>query len=283
MQIPCQPPLVPCHRLAHVTAIQTVLRAQVRIRLTLQQEVPLVLHSSRHTHATYTLDGDCGYYEMGRTPQDAEPSSTCLQTATLGRTAWYDRGSTSSATLSHSSSRREAKRARSSSTGSTVEANRSWRVGTGSLCLNSNTQPGLRAVRLPQHLPEDRTVDHPNHLVPPAHGKLSPVGLQGPLPRLAEHSTRRTLLALQPCSSTQRPAEPAEPPWPRAPRPTAWQRRRVAPLPPPTPRKARFQTHRGQVGHVAPRADDQLHAEPLRNLVQGPNQSPFLSRGPACL
>jgi hypothetical protein len=36
--------------------------------------------------------------------------------------------------------------------------------------------------------------------------------------------------------------------------------RAVAPLPPPTPRKARFQTHRGQGGRVAPRADDQLHA-----------------------
>jgi hypothetical protein len=57
--------------------------------------------------------------------------------------------------------------------------------------------------------------------------------------------------------------------------------RRVAPLPPPTPRKARFETHQAQVGHVAPfLADDQLHAVPRRNLAQGQNQSPFLSRGP---
>jgi hypothetical protein len=60
-------------------------------------------------------------------------------------------------------------------------------------------------------------------------------------------------------------------------------RRAVAPLPPPTPRKARFETHQGQVGHVAQRADRQLHADPRRTLVQGQNQSPFLSRGPDCL
>jgi hypothetical protein len=54
-------------------------------------------------------------------------------------------------------------------------------------------------------------------------------------------------------------------------------------VPPPTPRKARFETHQAQVGHVAPRSDDQLHAEPSRTLVQGQNQSPFLSRGPDCL
>ncbi len=56
--------------------------------------------------------------------------------------------------------------------------------------------------------------------------------------------------------------------------------RRVAPLPPPTPRKARFQTHQGQVGHVAPRADVQRGENPLRRREQRPNQSPFLSRGP---
>jgi hypothetical protein len=56
--------------------------------------------------------------------------------------------------------------------------------------------------------------------------------------------------------------------------------RRVAPLPPPTPRKARFETHRGKVGHVAPRADVQRGGQPLRCREQGPNQSAFLSRGP---
>jgi hypothetical protein len=50
-----QPTLVSCHCPAHVTSIETVRRAQVRIRLTLQQEVPLVLHNSRHTHAIYTF------------------------------------------------------------------------------------------------------------------------------------------------------------------------------------------------------------------------------------
>jgi hypothetical protein len=43
---------------------------------------------------------------------------------------------------------------------------------------------------------------------------------------------------------------------------------------------ARFETHQGQGSHVAPRADDQLHAEPLRSLVQGQSQSRFLRRGP---
>jgi hypothetical protein len=63
----------------------------------------------------------------------------------------------------------------------------------------------------------------------------------------------------------------------RAPRPAS--PRRVAPLPPPTPRKARFQTHRAQVGRAAPRADDQ-HIPLLCRREQGHNQSPFLSRGP---
>ncbi len=56
--------------------------------------------------------------------------------------------------------------------------------------------------------------------------------------------------------------------------------RRVAPLPPPTPRKARFETHRGKGGRVAPRADVQRGVQPLRCREQGPNQSAFLSRGP---
>ncbi len=41
MQIHRWPTLVSCHCLAPVTSIKTVLRAQVRRRLTLQQEVPL--------------------------------------------------------------------------------------------------------------------------------------------------------------------------------------------------------------------------------------------------
>ncbi len=49
---------------------------------------------------------------------------------------------------------------------------------------------------------------------------------------------------------------------------------------PPTPRKARFETHQAQVGHVAPRADVQRGQNPLGRREQGPNQSPFLSRGP---
>jgi hypothetical protein len=59
--------------------------------------------------------------------------------------------------------------------------------------------------------------------------------------------------------------------------------RAVAPLPPPTPRKARFQTHHGQGGHVEPRAEDQRGADPLFRLLQGQNQSPLLSTGPECL
>jgi hypothetical protein len=50
-----QPTFFSCHCLAHVNDIKAVLRAQVRICLTLQQEVPLVLHGSRHEHAPYTL------------------------------------------------------------------------------------------------------------------------------------------------------------------------------------------------------------------------------------
>jgi hypothetical protein len=40
------------------------------------------------------------------------------------------------------------------------------------------------------------------------------------------------------------------------------------------------QPNKAQVGHVAPRADVQRGADPLRRRGQGPNQSLFLSRGP---
>jgi hypothetical protein len=53
--------------------------------------------------------------------------------------------------------------------------------------------------------------------------------------------------------------------------------RRVAPLPPPTPRKARFQTHQAQVGRVAPRADDQLPA--ASPPPPGPQPEPLPQQG----
>jgi hypothetical protein len=71
------------------------------------------------------------------------------------------------------------------------------------------------------------------------------------------------------------------PRWPRVhPRvPRLASPRAMAPLPPPTPRKVRFQTHPGQGGHVEPRAEVQPGADRAATSCRDRTRAPSSARG----